>query len=223
VVAVSPAGRWLIVRVDDYRSVRVLLPGQTEERELPWLGAIGGSSPELSPDRTLVMFDDESESAGPNYAATIRKVDGLPPVRLGEGATAGFSPDGSKVLAFIPSLSQVFAYPVGAGDTIRIDAAPLTGAEPRGWLPDGRVILCGNETSQPFRCYAKRLSGGALEPLTPEGLDVGPISPDGRTIVVIAPDGTHQLEMVIEALKEGGADIPALLDALHGLSVAGHA
>jgi dipeptidyl aminopeptidase/acylaminoacyl peptidase len=190
---VSLAGRWLIVRVDDYRSVRVLLPGQTEERELPWLGAIGGSSPELSPDRTLLMFDDESESAGPNYAATIRKVDGSPPVRLGEGATAGFSPDGSKVLAFIPSLSQMFAYPVGAGDTIRIDAAPLTRVEPRGWLPDGRVILCGNEASQPFRCYAKRLSGGALEPLTPEGLDVGPISPDGRTIVVIAPDGTKQL------------------------------
>ena len=114
-------------------------------------------------------------------------------MRLGEGATAGFSPDGSKVLAVIPSLSQVFAYPVGAGDTIRIDAAPLTRVEPRGWLPDGRVILCGNETSQPFRCYAKRLSGGALEPLTPDGFDVGPISPDGRTIVVIAPDGTKQL------------------------------
>jgi hypothetical protein len=48
---VSRTGRWLIVRVDDYRSVRVLLPGQTEERELPWLGAVGGSSPELSPDR----------------------------------------------------------------------------------------------------------------------------------------------------------------------------
>ena len=190
---VSLAGRWLVVRVDDYRSARVLLPGQTEERELPWLGAVGGSSPELSPDRTLLLFDDESESAGSNYAATIRKVDGSPPVRLGEGATAGFSPDGSKVLAMIPSLSKIFAYPIGAGDTIRIDAAPLTRAEPRGWLPDGRVVLCGNETSQPFRCYAKRLSGGALEPLTPDGFDVGPISPDGRTIVVIAPDGAKQL------------------------------
>jgi hypothetical protein len=131
------------------------------------------------------LFDDESESAGPNYAATIRNVDGSPPVRLGEGAIAGFSPDGSKVLAFIPSLSQMFAYPVGAGDTIRIDAAPLTRVEPRGWLPDGRVILCGNETSQPF-FFAQRLSGGALEPHAGR-IDVGPISPDGCAMIVVMP------------------------------------
>jgi WD40 repeat protein len=191
---VSPTGRWLVVRVDDYRSARVLLPGQKEERELPWLGEVGGSSPELSRDRSLLLFNDESESAGPNYAVAVRKVDGSPPVRLGEGYASSFSPDGTRVLAAIPSTLQVVVYPVGAGDPIRIDTSPMLRAEPRGWMPDGtRVILCGNEPSQPFRCYAKRIAGGAPEPLTPDGFDVGPVSPDGRTVVVIAPDGTKQL------------------------------
>ena len=191
---ISPGGRWLVMRVDDYRSLRALLPGKTEEREFPWLGSTGGATPELSPDRTLLLFSDESESAGSNYAVAVRKTDGSPPVRLGDGYPAGFSPDGTKVLAGIPSPPQVLVYPIGPGDPIHIDVAPLERAQPRGWLPDGkRVILCGNEPSRPFRCYAKALSGGAPETLTPEGFDVGPVSSDGRTIVVIAPDGTEQL------------------------------
>jgi eukaryotic-like serine/threonine-protein kinase len=190
---VSPAGRWLVVRVDIYTSVRVMLPGANEERELSWLGAVSGVPPELSADRSLLLFGDESESAGSNYAVTIRKVDGSPPVRLGEGAPAGFSPDGTKVLAMIPSLTQVLAYSIGTGEPVRIDVAPLADARPRGWLPDGRVIVCGNEPSKRFRCYARRLTGGTLEPLAPEGFDVGPISPDGRTAVLIAPDGAKQL------------------------------
>ena len=84
-------------------------------------------------------------------------------------------------------------YSIGPGDPIHIDIAPLVRAEPRGWLADGkRVIICGNEPATMFRCYAKAIMGGAPEPLTPDGFDVGPLSPAGRSIVVIAPDGTKQ-------------------------------
>ena len=190
---VSATGRLLVSRIDDYRSIRALVPGETQEREFPWLGSTGGSTPELSPDRTRLLFSDESESAGTNYAVTIRKLDGSPPIRLGEGAPAGFSPDGAKVLALIPSSHQVVVYSVGPGDPIRVDVAPLVNPEPRGWLPDGRVVLCGIAPSQPFRCYAKQIGGGTPEPLTPPGYDVGPLSPDGRTLVVIAQDGSKHL------------------------------
>jgi len=190
---VSPAGRWLVSRIDDYRSIRALLPGHKEEKEFSWLGATGGTVPELSPDRMRLLFSDESESAGTNYGVTVRSIDGAPPIRLGEGAPAGFSPDGKQVLALIPSKSQVLVYSVGPGDPIRIDAAPLAPPAPRGWLPDGRVIICGTAAQRPFRCYAKSVTGGALEPLTPEGFDVGLPSPDGRAIVAIAPDGSKQL------------------------------
>jgi len=190
---VSSKGRWLATQVEDYRSARALLPGEHEEREFPWLGSLGGGGVELSPDGKLLLFDDQSQSAGPNYAVAVRKVDGSPPVRLGEGYPAGFSPDGTKVLAATPSPPQLVVYPTGPGETSRIDPAPLKQADPRGWLHDGRVVFCGNTPAAPFRCYARSLTGGAAEQLTPDGFDVGPLSADGRTVVVIAPDGTRQL------------------------------
>ena len=149
---------------------------------------------ELSPDRKLILFGDESQSAGRNYAVAVRKIDGSPPVRLGEGYRAGLSPDGTRVLAATYSPAQVLVYSVGPGEPIHIDIAPLVRAEPRGWLADGkRVIICGNEPTKTFRCYAKNIMGGAPEPLTPDGFDVGPLSPDGRSIVAIAPDRTKQM------------------------------
>ena len=56
-----------------------------------------------------------------------------------------------------------------------------------------RVVVCGNEPSMPYRCYAPDLVGGLPKPLTPEGFVAGPVSPDGRRVVAIAPDRTWQI------------------------------
>ncbi len=87
---VSSKGPWLITRNDDDRRARVLLPGETDERELSWMGSVGGASASLSRDGRQFLFTDESESAGPTYAVTTRGMDGSPPVRLGPGAAVGF-------------------------------------------------------------------------------------------------------------------------------------
>ena len=47
---------------------------------------------DISRDGQSVLFEDASEAAGPNYAVAIRKIDGTPPVQLGEGSAGGLSP-----------------------------------------------------------------------------------------------------------------------------------
>ncbi|OFW21430.1 MAG: hypothetical protein A3H97_20495 [Acidobacteria bacterium RIFCSPLOWO2_02_FULL_65_29] len=196
-------GRWIVIRNDDQLSIRALLPGSSVEREFPWLGSALG--PSLSADGRMLLFTDQSQSAGTNYAVSLRKTDGSPAVRLGEGAPVGLSPDGTRALAHVFSPPQSVIYPVGSGEPVRLNNEPLERSVARAWFPDGkRVVVCGNEPSRPFRCYEQDLLGGRPKPLTPEGLDAGPIAPDSRTIVVTDAERKIQLLSV-----DAGATRPA--------------
>jgi eukaryotic-like serine/threonine-protein kinase len=192
---VSPKGTWLITRNDDERGARALLPGDTEERELAWLGSVGGGTGGgLSPSGRLFLFTDESESAGPTYAVSVRNTDGSPPVRLGPGAGRAFSPDETRVLADKVTPPGSAIYPVGAGEPVQLPNGPLTAVSARHWFSDGRrIVVCGREASKLFRCYQQDVASGAIKPLTPENYDVGPLSHGDRTIVLLAVDGTSQL------------------------------
>jgi serine/threonine protein kinase/dipeptidyl aminopeptidase/acylaminoacyl peptidase len=185
----SRDGVRLVTRNDDVASMRARLPGESTEREFPWLGAISHAGASLSRDGRLVLFGDESPSAGPNYAVQVRPTDGSLAVRLGDGQPAAFSPDASRVLAtvFSPQPHAV-VYPVGPGEAIPLGLGPLELAAGRGWFPDGRrVVVCGNERSRPFRCYSQDLMGGVPQPLTPDNVDVSAISPDGTGLAVVVP------------------------------------
>src|SRR5579863_5629892 len=71
---------------------------------------------DISPDGQSILFEDASEIAGPQYAVAIRKIDGTPPVQLGEGSAGGLSPDGKWAISIIPgSPGEVKLIPLGAG------------------------------------------------------------------------------------------------------------
>ena len=76
-------GRWLVLSTDNRFSIRVRRPGAVKEIDLPWMDSEW--VPRLNADGTLVMFTDGNHSAGGNYAVALRKTDGSPPLRLGEG------------------------------------------------------------------------------------------------------------------------------------------
>jgi dipeptidyl aminopeptidase/acylaminoacyl peptidase len=206
---VSSKGTWLITRNDDDRSARVLLPGDAEERELSWLGSVGGAAASLSANGRQFLFTDESESAGPTYAVSVRNMDGSLPVRLGPGAAVAFSPDGTRVLADRISPPGLVIYPVGAGEPVELPTGGLTAVAGTGWFSDGRrIIACGREPSKPFRCYQQDVRSGELKPLTPENYGAGPLSHDERTIVLLPPNGAPQLFdfLAMSARPVPGAD-----------------
>jgi eukaryotic-like serine/threonine-protein kinase len=190
---VSRDGRWLVMRADAEASVRALVPGATAEREYPWLN--NAVEPYVSADGKLLVFGDESQGAGPTYSVAMRRTDGSPAVRLGEGGSGGLSPDGRWALGGVSRPPRLAAYPTGTGDPVVLDHGPIVRYSGGvSWLPDSkRVIACGNEASKPVRCYLQSLDGGPPKPITPDGTSDARVSPDGLTIAVRFVDGTTRV------------------------------
>ena len=187
---VSRAGRWLVTRDDLRTGLNVLAPGASTERDLSWLDA--SVYPSLSRDGRLLLFDDESAAAGPNYRVCLRTTDGGPVVILGEGIPTGLSPDGKWALAIVFTPPQLVVYPTGPGQMRRLPRGDLETYQSAGWFPDGKsVLVCGNEAGKASRCYAQGVSGGLPRPVTPEATTNGAVSPDGLRILYSKPGGTY--------------------------------
>jgi hypothetical protein len=189
---VARDGRWLVVRLDVHQSIRALLPGEVDEREFSWLD--NPAIPFLSADGRMLLFTDGSHSAGPTYAVAMRKTDGSPAVRLGEGAAMGPSPDGKWALGWIATPPQLILYPIGPGDVVKLDRGPLERYASAGWFPDGkRIVACGNESSHAPRCYAQDIAGGPPKPVTSDGPIRALVAPDNRTLAVGFSDGSARI------------------------------
>jgi len=187
---VSRTGRWLVTRDDLRYEISVLAPGARAEHDLSWLDS--SSAPYLSRDGSMLLFVDESATAGLNYGVCLRKTDGGPVVRLGDGTPYGFSPDGKWALAIMDTPPQLVIYPSGPGETRRLPRGDLEAYQSAGWFPDGNsVLFCGNEAGKASRCYAQDLSGGPPRPVTPEATTNGLVSPDGQQILYSKTGGTY--------------------------------
>lgn len=148
---------------------------------------------DISPDGQSVLFEDSSEASGPHYSVAIRKIDGTPPVRLGEGSSGSLSPDEKWTISILPgSPGRVTLVPLGPGQPRTI---PVTGLEHidngvAHFLADGkRITLNGNEPGHRVRTYLANLDGGKPVAITPEGITGGLISPDGQYILHVNEAG----------------------------------
>ena len=184
-------GRVLITHDTSRQGIIGLAPGEAKERELSWLDY---SSPrDLSADGTLLLFDESGEGGGEGYSVYIRKTDGSPATRLGQGGASRLSPDGKWALALVSMGSagaQLVAYPTGVGEPKRVATEGL-GVQYSDWLPDEKtLVLTASEPGHGTRLYLLPFDGGKPRAITPEGYREvrRGISPDGRSIVVTGPD-----------------------------------
>jgi len=186
-------GRVLLTRDNWRRGMTILAPGQTSERDFTWLD---WSYPaDISSDGQTLLFREEGEAGGQSYAVYLRRTDGSPAVRLGDGASLALSPDGKWALCTRPdSLSDLFLLPTKAGESKSLPRSSVaqfnTGRA--AWFPDGKhLLLSGNETGHGARLYVLDLDGGKPQAITPEGIDVLTLSlsPDGRSVAGVGPDG----------------------------------
>jgi len=190
---VSRAGRWLVTRDDCRCEISVLAPGASGERDLSWLDY--SLNPFLSRDGRMLLFEDDSSSAGLNYAVCLRMTDGGPVVRLGEGKSFGLSPDGKWALAIVYTPPQVVIHPTGPGEPRPLPRGALEAYQSASWFPDGTsVLVCGNEAGKASRCYAQSLAGGLPRPVTPEGTTKGTVSPGGLQILYSKPGGSYFIQ-----------------------------
>ena len=164
-------------------------PGQTKENDLSNLD--WSLVRELSTDGKMILFDESGEGGGSAHAIYVRKTDGSPAVRLGEGKAFGFSPDHRWVasMTIVPP-KRLFLLPVKAGEPRLIDVHELNIHAAR-WSPNGeQILIAASRPGEGVRLYVFPLDGGTPRAITPEGMAIGffPISPDGKWVAAQAGD-----------------------------------
>ena len=185
-------------------------PGQDRERDLSFLD--WSMARDLSPDGRLVVFDESGEGGGSRQGVYLRRTDGSPPVRLGDGMAGGLSPDGKWVLTLeVPSPNKLAVLlPVKAGEPRTIPGHGLN-VHKATWLPDGKsFLIAANEPGRAIQLFVQSVEGERPRAVTPEGIAFGlyPISPDGRFVVAQLADQAHVLYPLDggEARPVGGLD-----------------
>jgi Tol biopolymer transport system component/tRNA A-37 threonylcarbamoyl transferase component Bud32 len=186
---VSRTGDWLVTRDDQPLRVFGRPPNSDGLHDLSWLEST--INPVISGDGTLLAFTDQSIQAGPQYAVVMRRTDGSPVVRLGDGGAVAISPDKRWVLGQLPtSPPQYVLYPTGAGQAHRLSWSRLAVVNTVQFFPDNASLLvCGNEQGRAPRCYQSPLSGDSLQAVARDSIRAGLLTPDGRGVLVRRPDG----------------------------------
>ncbi len=194
---VAQDGRVLIAQDLIRQGVRVRAPGEPTEREFGWRDFT--SVAPISNDGKTVYICESGEGSSPGYDLYLRRTDGSPPVRLGEGGLVALSPDGKWVFAAParPDKPHLALLPTGAGDPKVISIGDLSLEAATGsFLPDGkRIVFTASRPSDGTRLYALGVEGGAPRPLSPVGYRsfAQSVSPDGKFVVASGPDQKQYL------------------------------
>jgi dipeptidyl aminopeptidase/acylaminoacyl peptidase/predicted Ser/Thr protein kinase len=179
-------GRVLLTLNSSRREIVGFSAGGAAERNLTWLN---WSFPiDISADGKTVLFNEQNIQPNGIY---LRKLDGSTAVRLGDGISYGFSPDGRWVLSLREDNGTRFTLlPTGAGEPKELPEGGVS-IQSAGWFPDGRrILISGSEPGHGSRLFVQELPEGKPRAITPEGVHFifGAIAPDGKSAVGTGPD-----------------------------------
>ena len=201
-------GRVLLTEDNMQVGIVTLPRGETNEKNFSWFdwSLVG----DLSPDGRVLVFSESGEAVGARYGVFIRKTDGSPAIRLGDGGHPVLSPDGKWVAT--PDLSspqQIVLLPTGAGPPRRLTSDSLDHAFV-AWVPDGTgLVFIAAEPNHSARSYWMDLNG-KTRALTPEGTSGSVVTPDSKFL--LAEDPQHK--RLLYPLQGGEPKpLPASLDS----------
>jgi Tol biopolymer transport system component len=169
-------------------SIFGLAPGESHERSLSWFD--WSLLTDMSADGKTIVFSETGEAVGANYSVFLRKTDGSPAVRLGDGGFGFLSPDEKWVLAEDRSPAKLVLLPTGVGEPKQL-TDDKTDHFAAAWMPDGKsVIFSAAEPGHGPRTYILDIQGGTPRALTPEGTTGGIVTHDGK--LLLATDSKRQ-------------------------------
>jgi Tol biopolymer transport system component len=203
---ISRSGDILVGRYDQRYRLLATAPGDSRERDLSWLDQ--SSAADISRDGRTVLFTEFNFSA--QYAAALRKTDGSPVVRLGDGNALALSADEKWAITLSAVAPQhLSVVPTGTGEPRKLNTGGVTNYyRMASWFPDAkRIVFVGGPAGRKVRSYALHLSdstaGGQPRAITPEGVWGTLLSPDGRFLVARDDNGRYSLYPI-----QGGEPAP---------------
>jgi eukaryotic-like serine/threonine-protein kinase len=205
---INREGRALLAVADSRIGISGFGPGAKQERDLSWFDA--SRIYDISADGQSILFVEMHYGQPRNTAIYLRKTDGSPAIRLGDGNFPQLSPDGKWVACIVSDgpKTRLNLLPTGAGEAPPIPADGIH-YERVEWFPDGeRLLFIGNEPGKPPRTFVQNRQGGKPTPITPEGTIATRVSPDQK-YVTAAKDGKLYLFPIAGGEPKPIADMEA--------------
>jgi hypothetical protein len=201
---VSREGRLLLGRETPRRVVEALMAGHSTPEDVSLRE--GSTARFVTPDGRAILLTDQY--AAP-YSVDLRRADGSPPVRLGDGEAFSLSPDGRWVVALTADASpRILLHPTGAGESREVPNERHVLFDSITWLPDGKELVgFGASPGERSRGWLVDVDDGAARPFTEEGVSAGwelpVVSPGGTRVVGRDPEGQPRVFPV-----DGGSSEP---------------
>ena len=188
-------------------SVIEVAAGSDRERDQSWLDL--SEVDDVTADGANLLMTEWGEGGGVGrWSVFLRKTDGSPAVRLGEGQAFALSADGRQALSMRRgSPPTLVILPTGAGEPRELANPGKVDYFTATWLHDeSRVGFAAQEPGHGLKYWVQPLDGNP-QPITPEGIfalpGAHPFSPDDRFLAVQHEDG-----LVYIHPTAGGAGVP---------------
>jgi eukaryotic-like serine/threonine-protein kinase len=192
-------GRVLAVRDHGREGFACRAPDASSDLDLSWFD--GSSLEAISKDGRTALFAEIRGGGGTTQGIYLRKTDGSPAVRLGDGYPDDLSPDGRWVLTRSADKAHIWMLlPVGPGSPRTLPRGTVVGVFEAAFLPDGTAIVFGGrEEGRGDRIFIQDLEGGLPRAISPEGVRTdGLPTPDGQFILG-SSRGQHVLFRISDA------------------------
>jgi len=186
---ISRDGRVLVTHDTIRCSMMVRTADSDRERDLAWLD--NSNVRDFSPDGARVLFA-EYGAGSPTEGAYLRKTDGSPAVRIGDGYGFGLSPDGRWALSVVSKPpGQLFLLPTGAGEPRVLPRGKITAYAgfTADWFADSRRFVFAGREGPQRHLYNQDMQGGGPRAISgSEGLNLRYgrlLSPDQQYVAAI--------------------------------------
>ena len=177
-------GRMLLAQDDSTSEITALPPHGAREANLSWLDY--SVARDMSADGELILFDETGEGGGTTGAVYLRKTDGSPAIRLGDGIAVALSPDKKWAITSPPEPpGNTCWFPRVRGKPERLTHDSITHLGGL-WFQDGkRIVFGGSEPGHGVRFYVQGIDGDKPRAISAEG--VKPRSLRCRTTEILSP------------------------------------
>lgn len=164
----------------------------------------------ISDDGSMILMNSFDIAGDTNYRLYVQRTDGSPPVLVGHGAGAAFSPDGKWVAAIDPGhLENISVIPTGVGEARTLHAPAGIHYTGVSLFPDDRrALITTAAAGQTPQSAIQDLETGSLQPIGPKDRYVSAVvntlypgpSPDGKSCIQTDGQGHCWLQLL-----EGGS------------------